>query len=257
MLKGPRWAFVLGAMLVVVSGCPRALPPLDFGLRGRIQDPQEALDALQAQAARVHTVRGEAKAKVDSAEGSGSLTQFVIAQTPNRVRLESVDFFGRPVAVLASNGVRGSLFDLDQNVVYEGPATAHMVSRLLPLEIEPTALVSLLLGAAPLSKDALALSLEVDEVERVYVLVVSEGGELRRIGFDTASLHPVWIAAAGWRATFAGWKAGALLPEKVTLSSADRHTKVVLAWRENEINVDVEPEVFEVEVPDGVPVRAL
>lgn len=252
-----KWSLVLGAMTLVVAGCPRPPLPLDFGPRGRIDDPREALDVLRAQAARVKAVRGEAKAKVDSAQGGGSLTQFVIAQSPNRVRLESIDFFGRPVAVLASDGVRGSLYDLDKNVVYEGPATAHMVSRLLPMSIEPTVLVSLLLGAAPLSPDAKALSLEVDAVERVYVLVVSDNGELRRIGFDTGTLRPAWISAVDWDASFDGWKPDALVPEKVTLSSSDGRAKVALSWRENEVNPDVDPEVFKVEVPDGVPVRAL
>lgn len=248
---------VLSAITLFIAGCPRPQLPLEFGLGGRIDDPKEALDVLRAQAARVHTVRGEAKAKVDSAQGSGSLTQFIIAQAPNRVRLESIDFFGRPVAVLASDGVRGSLYDLDKNVIYEGPATAHMVSRLLPMSIAPDVLVALLLGAAPVSDDAKALSLEVDEVERVYVLVVSDEGDLRRIGIDTVSLRPAWISTAGWNAKFEGWKPDALLPEKVTLSSSDGQAKVALSWRENEVNPDVEPEVFEIQVPDGVPVRAL
>lgn len=257
MLSGFRRILVPCVLAVVVAGCPRPPLPLDFGARGRIDDPQEMLDVLRVQAQRVHTVRGEAKAKVDSPQGGGSLTQFVIAQAPDRVRLESIDFFGRPVAVLASNGIRGSLYDLDKNIVYEGSATAQMVSRLLPMSVEPSVLVALLLGSVPLSNEATALSLEVDDVERAYVLVVSDGGELRRIGIDTFSLRPAWMAASNWTARFEGWKPEALLPEQVTLSSADGRAKVALSWRENEVNVEVDPEVFEVEVPDGVSVRAL
>lgn len=252
----PRVAALLATVLVL-SGCPRAPLPLDFGLRGRIDDPAEALEMVKARAAKVHAVRGEAKAKLDTPQGGGSLTQFVIAQAPDRVRLESIDFFGRPVAVLVSDGVFGSLFDVERHLVFQGPATAQMVGRLLPLRLDPAVLVALLLGSPPVPDDATPLSLQVDEQARAYVLTLDTDGGPLTLGLDPATLRTLWVRGADWRASFDDWKSVEELPRKVSLTTRDGATKVELSWRDREVNPALEDEVFDFEIPEGAKVQPL
>jgi hypothetical protein len=78
---------VVVAYTLMLAGCPKR--PLDFGPRGQLTDPSELLSVLKAQATQVRAVQGEAKAKIDTKEGGGSLDQFVVAQAPDKVRLES------------------------------------------------------------------------------------------------------------------------------------------------------------------------
>lgn len=251
-----RTAAALLATVCVLAGCPRAPLPVDFGLRGRIDDPAVALEAVQARAAKVASVRGEAKAKVDSPQGGGSLTQFVIAQAPDKVRLESIDFFGRPVAVLTSDGFLGSLYDVERHVVFQGLATPQMVGRLLPLALEPSVLVSLLLGAPPVSA-ATPVSLEVDEQARAYVLgVEGEHGRLV-LGLDPATLRTLWVRGDAWQARFEDWKGPEDLPRKVSLTTRDGRTRVELSWRDREVNPPLEDDVFVFEVPEGAKVQPL
>src|SRR5690606_17937388 len=108
----------------------------------------------------------EARLSAELREGSGKVGQFVLAERPDRVRLETLSFFGQPLAVLTSDGTTFRLHDLENGRFYEGPATAGNVSQLLPVRIPPEELVSLLLGVPPLVTGAEPVLLRVDEEKR-------------------------------------------------------------------------------------------
>ena len=134
-------------LLACVSGCKKRI---DFGPRGEVTDARALLVLVRQAADRVGSVQGDAKLTVHSPQGNGTLGLYVAAQRPDAIHLESLDFFGKPLAVLVSKGGRFGLYQAQENRYYVGPASPENVSRLLPIVLPPKELVSLLLGQAPL-----------------------------------------------------------------------------------------------------------
>jgi hypothetical protein len=250
-----RFRIVLAALCLGALACPR--PPLDLGPRGRVTDPNELLAALAARRAAVQDVGGDARARIDTPRGGGGLDLFIVAQTPDRVRIEALSFFGQPVAVLTTDGVLFQLADLQHGTFTEGPASATSVSRLLPLELPPGELVSLLLGLPPLLEDAAPVDLALDERERAYVLTLSDRAARQRLGFEPATLRPTFVelpardGLSGYRAEFDRHEPPADLPTRVVLRSEDGRVKVELSWRQREVNPELDPATFTQQPPEG------
>lgn len=209
---------------------------------------------------------GEARLSAELREGSGRVGQFVLAERPDRVRLETISFFGQPIAVLTSDGVTFHLHDLENGRFFEGPASAGNVSQLLPVRIPPEELVSLLLGVPPVVMDALPVALRVDEEKREYVLTVqgrTPAGELvvQYFGVDPATLRPSWVETSGrsgldaYGATFRDYDGKELdLPRRISLVAIDGSERMELRFTDREVNVDIEPDAFTQEVPPGTEV---
>ena len=182
------------------------------------------------------------------------------AEAPDRVRLESLSFFGDPLAVLSSDGHQFALHDVKRNEFIQGEASAENVSRLLPLRLPPEELVSLVLGVPPLPANAQPLELTVNEKDRGYELTVSDGGQTEVLLIDTLSLRPKRVDIAGrpglspYRAEFDDYDDKLNLPKEVRLIAPDGKSKVELKWREREVNLAIEPEAFVQEVPEGATV---
>jgi outer membrane lipoprotein-sorting protein len=253
-------AAVTLAVLTLLTGCPHR--PLEFGPRGRITDPTIILSALSQRRAAVHSVQGEAKANISTPEGSGKITQFIVAEAPDRVRLESISFFGDPIAILSSDGRQFALHDVKRNEFVQGEASAENVSRLLPLRLPPEELVSLVLGVPPLPAKPQAIALDVNEKDRGYELTVTDGEQTEVLLVDTLSLRPKRVDVAGrpalspYRAEFDDYDDKLNLPNVVRLFAPDGKSKVELKWREREVNRAIEPEAFVQEVPEGATVVA-
>lgn len=263
-------------LLLVESACAHKRP-IDLGPFGLIDDPQIALDSLVERRAQLRSVSGEARLSAKTKQGSGSLGQFVLAQAPDQLRLESISFFGQPVAVLTANGDFFQLHDLEHGRFFIGEATAENVSLLLPVQIPPEELVSLLLGLPPLLTQAKALSIKLDETERVYVLEL-EGAEASRtggrnplkvrqkLGLEPATLRPVWIEMpARWELSsygviFSDYESTESrdLPKRITLVSLeDSEQRLELRYREREFDEEIEAEAFVQEVPPGAEILIL
>jgi len=243
------------ALAAASAGCLHPPPPPDFGPRGRLADPAEALRALRSRLEKVHSVRGDGRAAIRSPQGSGRLRVFVAAQAPASVRLETLGMFGQPLAVLACDGEKLSIADLEHGKFYAGLAGSAGVALLLPMRVEPADLVALLLGGPPLPADAEPVSLEVDETMRSYRLDVRADAAPQRIWIDTATLAPrrAEVPARGalsaYSAAFSEYEDD--LPKVVETASADGRGSVRLSWGSREVNPALDPAVFRQEPPPG------
>src|SRR5919206_1703517 len=111
--RGARCAAPLAA-LVLLAGCPR-VPPRDLS-----RDPADLAAQVRAAQQRVRAVRGSARVAITSREVSGTVNELVAAEAPDRVRLETVDFFGNPAALLVAGGGRFAFLDGRANLLYRG-----------------------------------------------------------------------------------------------------------------------------------------
>jgi hypothetical protein len=234
------------------------------------RDPSALRDQVRAAQARVQRVRGAARLRISSPSFSGTVTEFIAAEKPDRVHLETLDFFGTPVAVLVAGDGQFAFHDLRNKVFYRGAATPRNVSRLLPFEIPIDELVTVLCGSAPLLPGE---PLEVGQEGGSLLLTIGLGdvGQQLAIG-DQAAV--VWSRVRrpgppgarpedvnpGYDLEFRAHveRGGALFPREVNLDAPASGSRLQLSWHEDvEVNGPLERGLFRLEPPPGGRVEEL
>jgi hypothetical protein len=246
------------ALLIALAGCPR-VPPPDLS-----RDPSALLDQVRAAQARVQRVKGNARVKVDAPNVSGTVPEFIAAEKPDRVHLETLDFFGNPAAVLVAADGRFAFLDVRANVFYRGDATPDNVSRLLPVVIPVEELVTILCGSAPLlpgkpldatvEGGTLLLTIGAGDVgQRIAVgeLASVEWSRVRKAGPSSASVSDL---APAYDLEFESFqrRGSVRFPGEVRLDAPAGKARVRLAWRDDlEIDGRLDPALFRLEPPKG------
>jgi len=250
----------LGAAAALL-GC--RVPPPDLS-----RDPAQLLAAVRGAQGRVARVQGSAKVRIDSPELSGWIDEFAAAEKPDRVRLETRDFFGNVAAVLVADGGRFALYDARRQVYYRGEATAENVSRLLPVALPPADLAAVLCGSAPLIEGA---PREV-EVRGARLLLRLGGGSSEQelsVGEEAAVetsrvRRPAPAPGEGGRPDYDlefdafRRRGGARFPTVARLSAPAAGVRLELRWKEDlEVNGPPDPALFRLDPPRGARVVEL
>jgi hypothetical protein len=243
-------AVVAAAAVAVLGGCPPRVAPPDLSL-----DPAAlAGQVLEAQE-RVRSVRGEVRVAVDSKELSGTVPALVAAEKPDRVLVQTLDFFGNTVAVLAVAEGKLTLYDARARVVYRGPATPENLARLVPLPISPAALVAILCGSAPLIRGEPVsaepghgwVTLRITGGARTEDLRVGKGADVLR-----ASIRAGGTPGPGsYDLEFGAFDAleGIHFPAEVSLSAESPRVRMKITWTEAEPNATLGPKTFAPRIP--------
>jgi Domain of unknown function (DUF4292) len=261
--RGPRPA-AIALVAAVVIGCVR-VPPADLS-----RDPSALLDQVRAAQARVSRVSGSARVSIQSPGGSGTVAEFAAAEKPDRVHLETLDFFGSPVSVLVAANGRFAFLDKRANVLYRGEATPENVSRLLPVMLPIEELVTILCGSAPLL-GGVPVEARVDGGSLLLTLARGDVGQRLAIGerasVESSRVRLSQVAADGTRREvnpaydleFGDFleRAGVRFPSDVRLDAPAGRARVHLAWEDLEVNGSVDPKLFELAPPRGVRVVEL
>jgi len=240
--------------LAALGGCHPRRPPPDLSL-----DPGELLAEVKAAQARVVSVQGRARVGVEAPGGSGGSEQFLVAERPDRLRVEVHDFFGNVVASLAVEAGRLALYDAREGTFLHGAATPANLARLIPGALTPEALVTLLCGSAPLLDGApvaaepgdgsVLLTLRAGDL--VQRLEVGPGAALlsaRQRRITTGGEVP-----AGIDADFSvhRTRAGLRVPTDLSARAPEARVALSLTWRELEVNAPVDPALFRLTPPAG------
>lgn len=241
----------LAALLMVAAGCAPRLRPPPPGLPSA---PAALLDEVRAAQGRVVSVQGTARVAVDGPDGAGGVEQFLAAERPGRLRVETHDFFGNVLSVLAVEGGALVLYDAKARTYYRGPATAENVGRLVPVPLPPEDLVTLLCGSAPvLDGDPI----DASPVDGALRLTLRRGDELQRLDVGAGA---VVLRARSSRAGVVGLevelsghrpRGGALLPAEVTARAPGAGLALALRWKEVEVNGPVDAALFRLAPPEG------
>jgi hypothetical protein len=237
----------VGAALAAaaVASCTPRVPPPDLSL-----EPELLLGQVREAAAAVFSVRGEARLRA-SAPRRVSAAAFVAARRPDRLRIEVLDFFGNPAAVLATAGGRLAIWDARAGTFYRGAATPENVARLALLPLAPEELVGVLCGWPPLGGEAVRadpgrgdVTLEVRDGGRTTVARVVAGAAVSR----ATVRYPRGGYEVRWGVRAADAHAG---PADLTLSSDRPKVAVELSWSEPEANAALDDALFELRQPRG------
>ena len=243
-----------------VVGCPRVPPP------ALSRDPAALLDQVKAGQRRVQRVSGRARVKITSPSLSGTVTELIAAEKPDRLHLETLDFFGNPAAVLVAGDGRFALHDLRGKVFYRGPATPENVSRLLPFDLPVEELVTILCGSAPLLPGT---PLEVGTQEGLVLLTIGLGEVGQRLALGEQATV-VWsrlrrdapagsapeVANPGYDLAFDHFvdRGGVRFPNALDVDAPAGKARVELSWRDLEVNGGVDRALFQLLPPPGVQV---
>ena len=191
---------------------------------------------LRAVERLVHSVQGEALLKVTSAQGTGATSMLVAADERGRFHLEVLDFFGRPISIVVSDGQALEWLDLQANILRKGPANAATLARVFTVGVEPRDLSTLLLGRVPRLEEAVST-----------------------IRFDADSgTYPVALTSAGGAsAAFADFRLrdGVDWPHRLVLKVPSRGTQGDLTYRDVSLNVPLGADLFTLDAPPNATVQ--
>jgi hypothetical protein len=256
-MRPSRLATLLAAA-AVLAGCPPRVPPPDLSL-----DPAALAGQVLAAQGRIRSVRGEVRIAIDTKQLSGTVPALVAAEKPDRVLVQTLDFFGNTVAVLAAADGKLSLYDARARVVYRGPATPENLARLVPVPLSPAALVEILCGSAPLVTGEPVSA----EPGRGWVTLRISGGartEDLRIGPGARVLRAS-VRVGGqpgpgaYDLEFGAFDAleGLDFPAEVSLSAESPRVRMKVTWSDAEPNATLDQKTFTPRIPAGVRVVEL
>jgi hypothetical protein len=243
------------ALFLLLAGCPP--PPVDFGKDGEPKSAEELLKRVEIAELQVSSLKGDAKLKANVNEQGGSAGLFVAVAEPAAIHLEVLDFFGRPVSMLTTDGEKFALYDSQHGVFYRGPATPANMARAIPVALPPHELASLLLGRVPRIADAQA-QMTFDSSKRVYVVTLKQGDAVQQVEVSPPSYRVVHseISAPG------GYTVDLGDIERLGTISFPRHevlkapgTDLDLTYKDIELNTVRDPSLFDMTPPENVPIK--
>jgi hypothetical protein len=250
-------AWVAALFLGVSLACTKRI---DFGPTGEIHSAEELLKLTDQAERQIASIKGEARLRVTSPKNNGSLNTFVAVSEPDKLHLESLNFFGKPQTILVSAAARFELLDSDGGKYYRGPASQENLSRFMPVAVPVVELVDMMLGRAP--RIAAPATLSVDLESKSYIITLNAAFVQQTLWIDPLSHRVTRSQVRGPKAydvTFEDFQSVQFTeyPLKVALNVPSEATRLELKYRNIEINPRLPQSLFELAPPKGVEVIEL
>ena len=209
---------------------------------------QRALGRVTSAAERRVSLSAVGRLRLDAPRDRGRVEQVVVAERPDRLRLESLDLLGRTSTLLVSDGRRFGWFD--GHSFESGPVSPTLLRDRLGLDLTAFEAVAAIL-VAPSAADSPVRAAFRSGGE----LVVELDGWRLRLGADgelsgLESLDPA--GRTRWRAWYSGWGdvPGGRFPRELRLEIPPARTSVRLGLEEVELNAALHPDVFRLPIND-------
>lgn len=246
------------AAAVALAGCLPRAPPPDLSL-----DPAELLRQVRAREGNTRSVRGEARLRLRGEAASGSVPAWIAAEKPDRIYVQTLDFFGNTLAVLAAADGELSLYDARERVLYRGAATAENLRRLVPLPISPAALAEILCGSAPLI-DGEPVRAEPGRGSVTLELVGGARTQELRVGPSARVERSALLVGGGkgpgaYDLEFASFGGAGVpgFPARISLAAESPPVRMELTWSDIETDAAIDVALFHPPVPRGARVEEL
>lgn len=238
-----------------LMACPKRLPG---GGEGAISDVAELRAAVEAADQKLVSLEGDGRLKVDSPEGKGAAQVFVAVARPALLHVEVLDFFGKPMALLVSDGTGFGFYDAKTQRFFRGPATAENLSRFLPVALPPAQLVRLFLGEPP-RLDSEDTGLRFNDKRGVYEWTLRRPSHTQTLEVDPKRFRVSRTEVkgeGGYEALFEEPQryGDAWLPQYLTLKSPSAKASLELRYTSVKVNERVDLTMFEPVAPDGATV---
>jgi outer membrane biogenesis lipoprotein LolB len=199
-----RAAIAVLATAVALAGCsvrPAPGPPTPAAAP---VDAQAIIAADGARRAALRSLRAWARLAYESPDESHRAKQLLIAERPDRLRLEIFSPFGAVFVLTAADGALAA-YDRGASTVYRGAASADNLRRYTQMDLPVAGAVDLLLGTPPIDDAAPGI-------------VSLDGGAIE-----------LWRGTADGGARVA-WYSPALLPLRYEEQDRDGHVRLRAAY---------------------------
>jgi len=244
-------------LLISVSGCTHLTPPVPFPDSRQCPADHVLLDALRAPTPPV--VKGMAKVKVESPGETFSVKELIIAQEPNRMRLETLSPLGQPGFYAATDGQELFLFAPSENTFYHGSATPRNLGLSIRLHMRVEEMVAVIRGRVPLidydadhlgctvKEDGYVMQLRGRDENTTQVLTFS-GDYLRVVASETHESGELTCAISYGDYEMDG---NITFPRTITVSLPLEQTTVRISYKKVEFLPEVDPSLFRLSAPPG------
>lgn len=210
--------------------------------------------ALAQRRATVHALRALARLSYSAPEESHKARQLLVAERPDRLRMEILSPFGT-VFVLTTGGGTLTAWSREESTVYRGLASPENLERYAQLEVPVPVAVDLLLGTPPLR----AAADSVVSADAAAVQLWQDVGDGIRVGWFNDRLEPLRYEqrdAGGHvhlRVSFDAYTAvnGVTVPLQLGIELPLMQRRLDLTLSEPEINPHLATSVFALDTPPG------
>ncbi|MBX3025099.1 DUF4292 domain-containing protein [bacterium] len=249
-----RAAIAVLATAVALAGCgvrPAPRPPSPTA-------PVDATAIVAADATRRAALRGLrawARLSYQSPDASQRAKQLLVAERPDRLRLEIFSPFGAVFVLAAADGAL-TAYDRGARTVYRGAASADNLRRYTQMDLPVAGAVDLLLGTPPLDAAAPGVvSLDGGAIE--LWRGTADGGA--RVVWYAPSLLPLRYeerdrdGRVHLRAVYDGYAAvdGIDVATQLRLELPQSQQRIEIALSDIEVNPTLGNGVFALQTPDG------
>jgi outer membrane lipoprotein-sorting protein len=211
-------------------------------------------------------LKGIAKVKVKSPEESFSVKEFISAQSPNLLRLETLNPLGHPVFYAVTDGKEIFIFIPSENKFYRGSASPETLSLFIPLRLSIDELVPIFLGRMPLiDYDDGKVSCEEGDGFYSLQLLTEDRSEkqLLKVSADNLTVMESKTYKQGGEliisVQFGDYEmiGDVLFPKRISVFIPHDETRVVISYKKLEILPEISPDAFRLTAPQGIEVVPL
>ncbi|MGD9763651.1 MAG: outer membrane lipoprotein carrier protein LolA [Candidatus Binatia bacterium] len=250
-----RSAIAVLLAVVALTGCTaRPTPRPATGLPAALPDAREIRAALAERRSALHGLRAWAGLDYTSPEESRRAKQLLVAERPDRLRLEVFSPLGAVFVLTAADGALAA-YDRSASTVYRGAASAENLRRYAQVDLPVPLAVDLMLGTPPLDPTATAdvtaddgaIRLRADRHDGAQVIWLSPA--LDPLRYETQDRDGRVVL----RTTFEGWTAvdGARVPSEVSLEMPALQRSLLIELRDIEVNPVLPPALFALQTPSN------
>jgi outer membrane biogenesis lipoprotein LolB len=243
------------ATVVLLAGCasrsaPRPIP----APAGTLPAADAIFAALAQRREAVRGLRALARLSYSSPDESRKAKQLLVAERPDRLRLEILSPFGAVFVLTTADGALAA-WARDESTVYRGVASRQNLERYANVDLPVGTVVDLLLGTPPLQPDADTVVSNDAGLTEVW----QDLSDTVQVGWFNDHLEPVRYeqreqsGEVRLRTAFDGYATidGMSVPTQISIELPVEQRRVDLALSETEVNPALPDSVFALETPSG------
>lgn len=250
-----RAAIAVLATAVALAGCAARPAPRRPAPVGARVDADAIVAADAARRAALRGLRAWARLSYESPQESRRAKQLLVAERPDRLRLEIFSPFGAVFVLAAADGALAA-YDRGAKTVYRGAANADNLRRYTQMDLPVAGAVDLLLGTPPIdAAEPGVVTADGDTIELWHG--TADGGA--RVVWYSSALAPLRYeerdgdGRVRLRAAYDGYTAVAGVPvaTQLQIELPPSQQRIAIALSDIEVNPPLGDGVFAFQTPAG------
>lgn len=238
-------------MVLLLSACARPPAPLWTD----VPSTEMLIDKLSSRSGAYSTFDAATSVSITTEGRYLSSQQFIMVESPDRVRVDALTGFGQLIMQLATDGDVLSVFmnTTSPPRFYRGNATMENFSRFVRLPLPPEFLVAILLHDPPVLDYEKALvyskngNLELHLVAGSFLQIFHFDGQFQLIGTEYHQNQDVLFSV-----DYSRFSAVDGFPRRIELQIPPEDATLAMRINDLVLNADIPAARFVLQTPDGV-----